>query len=597
MRPALRWLAIVVAASACGKKAIPHNGDAETQGDAALADASTLDASSSEDGAEAADDIGGGAPDSGDDVGCPARPAVAASGTGDPSAIYPTPRVLQAGELFAKVETACIDTHALSSHAHLDALASELVHAAGLTLAAFDCACDYPIAFVPNAPALTSAAGQVLRQAGANAERYVVLTKTSEGRALATAYAANERGGLYALRAALAMVQPDPMVKAVRRVATSTIVDYPAFGRRGIVEAIYGPLRYCDASFMGWLPWRVGQRQAAIDLASRLRENAFIYGPKCDPYARARWRTPYPPGSSDEAVIRVAIHEADRYLVDFVWSISPGGDYNFGSPQADWNALTAKIDAMRKLGVEHFALFLDDIPDHSAGPQVGLINALEDYIHKSAPLEHLIVVGTTYCSDPNNTFNCGGPNAYTDEIGRTAHPDVEIMWTGADVEPSTMSAADMHAINTSLGRKVTIWDNWPNAPGGFSGRSSDLDTAVQGYYSNPVLNEYPGPAHPALTFFEALGPIADYLWMPDRYDGNTAGSYNRWKPIIDRDPEAQNNAACGSYASGWTCDPHDSHRVFYCDITSADQPAKALTEHFCPGGCVSKPVGSPDVCN
>src|SRR5262249_30128378 len=150
--------------------------------------------------------------------------------------------------------------------------------------------------------------------------------------------------------------------------------------------------------------------------------------------------------------------------------------------------------SMRAIGVSHFALFLDDISSHSAAPQITLANAADDYIRKSAPSEHLIIVGTTYCSNPNNTFNCGGPNAYTDQLGQGLNPDIEVMWTGTDVEPSTMSAADMSGVDASLKRKVTVWDNWPNAPGSYTGRSADLAGAVQGYYSNPVLNEFPGPA-------------------------------------------------------------------------------------------------------
>jgi len=368
------------------------------------------------------------------------------------------------------------------------------------------------------------------------------------------------------------------------------LVDWPSFSARGVVEGIYGPQSYCDAATMDYLPWRVADRTQLLRLLSRLRENVFLYGPKCDPYTRSQWFNPYPPGSSDEDVLRVALHETESELIDFWWSISPGVSYNLADPSADWGKLAAKIDAMRALGVRHFALFLDDIADHSAGPQVALINQVDDYVKSKLPGEHLIVVGTTYCSDPGNAFNCGGPNGYTDTLGAQVHADVEILWTGASVEPSTLSAADLKGINASLKRKVTIWDNWPNAPGAFTGRSADLPASVRGYYSNPVLNEYPGPANPPSTFHAVLGPIADYLWDADRYAKDPAASFKRWQPLLAK--ASPGCTPCGSDAAGWTCDFSTAKQILFCDYTTA-----CLTAHPCPGGCATKPPGSPDVCN
>jgi hyaluronoglucosaminidase len=538
-----------------------------------------------DDGGAPGDD---GANPSGDDggiAGCMARPSSSPAPAVTP-AIYPAPRLLTVGMLGASIATVCVDTSALPQHTHLDALVPRLLGDAGLT-AASGCACDYAITFTTMPPAL-SADDAALLAASSSSERHALTVQSVDGRGVAQLWAASERGALYALRAALALVEPDPADAKAKRVADATVVDWPSFGERGVLEGIYGPNSYCDASTMDFLPWRVADRGQLLSLMSRLRENTFVYGPKCDPYARAQWRTLYPSGSSDEDVIRVAIHQADQELLEFVWSISPGGDYNFASPASDWQSLTAKIDSMIGLGVKHFALFLDDIADHSAGPQVGLINQLDDYVKQKLPGEHLLVVGTTYCSDPSNTFNCGGPNAYTDTMGAQVHSDVEILWTGASVEPSTMSAADMKAIDASLKRPVTIWDNWPNAPGGFTGRSADLPGAVRGYFSNPVLNEYPGPANPPATFFAALGPIADYLWMSDRYAKNPSASYQAWQPI---DPK-QACAPCGANSPGWTCDPSTKNQILFCDYTT-----KCLSALPCPGGCASKPAGTPDECN
>jgi hyaluronoglucosaminidase len=515
--------------------------------------------------------------------GCPPGPAVTMASPAA-LAIYPAVEYAALDALGARVKTACVDTSALSSHATLDALVPSLLAGAELSPAPNDCSCDYSLAFTASAPALTAAAATAWSAAGTNPERYAMVTTSQNGRASAALYALEENAALYALRAALALVEPDPSDAGARRVAEGTIVDYPAFGARGVVEGIYGPNTgttvNCGASSMTYLPWHPGDRAAVLEQMSLLRENVFIYGPKCDPYARSNWPAPYPPGSSDEAVIRVALHDAESRLVKFVWSISPGLSYDFGSPAGDFAKVTSKIDHMRALGVSHFALFLDDISNGTAAEQVTLANGLEDYIQQQAPTEHLIMVGTTYWA---------GPNPYTDQLGTSLHGDIEVMWTGNDVEPSTMTSSDMTAINASLKRHATIWDNWPNTPGSFNGRSGDLVNAVQGYYSNPVLNEYPGPAHPPSTFYAVLGPIADYLWDPTRYDKSPSTSYSTWQPILSTVPGASGCAPCGANVPGWTCGA--VNQIEYCDFDT-----HCLSTHACPGGCVGMPSGVPDLC-
>jgi hypothetical protein len=152
-----------------------------------------------------------------------------------------------------------------------------------------------------------------------------------------------------------------------------------------------------------------------------------------------------------------------------------------------------------------------------------------------------------------------------------------------------MSAADMSGINASLKRKVTIWDNWPNAPGSYTGRSADLAAAVQGYYSNPVLNEFPGPAYPPSTFYAVLGPVADYLWSSKRYVQSPSGSYSTWQPLLAKIPGVSGCTPCGSNAPGWTCGA--ANEIAYCDFATA-----CLSTHACPGGCQPKPPGQPDLC-
>jgi hypothetical protein len=117
-------------------------------------------------------------------------------------------------------------------------------------------------------------------------------------------------------------------------------------------------------------------------------------------------------------------------------------------------------------------------------------------------------------------------------LGRGLHPDVEILWTGPGIYAPYISRADIEFVNRSLGRRVSIWDNWPPLviPTVFSGRSPDLPGVVRGFYSNPVANEL--NLHPPKQFWKTLGPIADYLWDSQRY--NWVSSYPRWQPVLKR---------------------------------------------------------------
>jgi hyaluronoglucosaminidase len=502
----------------------------------------------------------GGSGGTGGSMSCPSGPEVTPAQPAD-HPIYPEPQSIVQNGLGAQVHTACVDTGALAEHAKIDALIPELLADAGLVAAA-EC-CDLTVSFVGTQPPLSGDAQTAWTAAGQNPERYIAITRTADGRATATLHApGGERGALYALRSVLSLVQGNPA-----RIANATIVDYPVFGARGVVEGFYG------------VPYTVTDRTTILRLMSRLRENVFIYGPKDDVYARDRWRDPYPLANVGEGqTIQAAAHEADRLLVDFVWSISPGLSFDFGNFDAELATLKAKIDNVRGLGVRRFALFLDDIGNADAAGHARLMNALDDYLKQRDPHAKLITVGTRYAF---------GPNGYTDTLGQMAHSSIEIMWTGNDIEPTTMTAADMSAVNASLRRKVTIWDNWPNAPGSFTGRSADLHNAVQGYYTNPVLNEDPSPNLPTMEFLKVLGPIADYLWAPERYAAST--SYQRWQPLLTSwNGQVAPCTPCGNFVQGWTC-KSDLSAILFCD-------GNCLTALPCPGGCQYQSNPHPDIC-
>jgi beta-N-acetylglucosaminidase len=509
-------------------------------------------------------------------------------------AAYPALRYSKLSTLGASVRSACVDTSALPSHAKLDALVPNILAEAGLSLAETgSCGCDWWVVFSANPPELSTEAATVWAAAGDNPERYAGVSGSVNGRPVTTLYAPSERGALYATRATMSLYQHT-------RVALGSFVDYPEIASRGLVEAIYGPTNYCDTSTTFWLPWRVQDRSEAIRVESRLRMNKFIYGPKCDYYTSpAGWREDYP--TSDGQVVSTAARVADSALVDFVWSVRPLTFFDAGTYADNLGALESKLAHVRALGVRHFALFWDDSFDYggTVQQQVQLMNEVDSYLRAIDPSDHLIVVGQPYCGPvggPSGTF-CDGPNANTDLFGTGLHADIEIMWTGPAVEPQTVAAADLTAINHSYHRNVALWDNWPCAGGAecpgshYTGRSADLGTAVRSVYINPVLNEYPGPANPIRSFMEVMGDVGSYTWNPHGYDEHAADT--QWQALLETDEKIDGPCLpCTTDPAGWTCDASDQHQIHFCDFTTACE-----TVLPCPGGCETRPQGEPDVCH
>jgi hyaluronoglucosaminidase len=283
-------------------------------------------------------------------------------------------------------------------------------------------------------------------------------------------------------------------------------------------------------------------RARTIRLLSQVRENTYVYGPKNDDYAHFQWAEPYPPDAGQ--AIAEAAKEARADLVHFVWAVSPGllqgapapgGSIKYSSA-ADFQRLTTKIEAMRALGVGDFAVFVDDLTDGLvwdedkaafatlADAHVSLLNRLNDYLKQQVPTTHLLVVGTKYAT------NVDGWESYNRIWGQSLEPDIEVLWTGNQVYSETMTASDMTAVDGLLGRKVTIWDNWPTEVIPLRGRSSDLASTVGGFLSNPVLNE--DGRFPPSAFWQVLGTIGDYTWNPGGYDPEQ--SFAAWQPQLDQ---------------------------------------------------------------
>ncbi|UXA71322.1 beta-N-acetylglucosaminidase domain-containing protein [Xanthomonas prunicola] len=322
--------------------------------------------------------------------------------------------------------------------------------------------------------------------------------------------AGHDGDGLFHAAQTLRQLVERPAIPAL------TIQDYPAMPIRGTIEGFYGA------------PWSMSDRSKHIDFLARTKANTFIYSPKDDPYARDRWRDPYPKATL-QALGKLAA-TAKRNHVDFVYAISPGPTVCFSDP-ADAKALLRKFDAFRALGVRSFYVALDDIEytkwncerdkttfgesgAQAAGiAQSHLLNLVQaDLVARHDATSELIMVPTEYYDAKESP--------YKEALRKHLDPKIVVQWTGTDVVPPAISIPDARAATKAFGRKTLLWDNYPvndfetsagrllMAP--YARREAGLSAELSGIVSNPMNQEVPSRV--------AVMGLTAFAWNDKDYD-------------------------------------------------------------------------------
>lgn len=352
-----------------------------------------------------------------------------------------------------------------------------------------------------------------LSRAGAvpddRAEGYTIAAVASGESGLIT-LAGRDADGLFHAAQTFRQLARRPMIPAV------VIADHPAMPMRGTIEGFYGA------------PWSTADRTRHLAFLGSVKANTYVYSPKDDPFARDRWREPYP--AATLGTLGALAATARRNHVEFVYAISPGPTVCFSDP-ADRQALDRKFDALRAIGVRSFYVALDDIEykkwncerDREAyGPsgaeaagvaQSQLLNAVQaGLVAKDAQSRPLIMVPTEY-SDANDS-------PYKAALRKNLDPRIVVQWTGTDVVPTAISVPDARKATKAFGRKTLLWDNYPVndyrstagrllvAP--YARREGGLSGELTGILSNPMNQE--APSRVAVTGVAAFG------WNDTDYD-------------------------------------------------------------------------------
>ena len=353
------------------------------------------------------------------------------------------------------------------------------------------------------------AAESALKHAKVEAvEGAYVLEVTSKG-VLITA--AGDTGVYYATQTLAQMIETDG------KLVGCMVADWPDMAFRGSIEGFYGK------------PWEHARRLSQISFYGKYKMNAYIYGPKDDPYSgfnSGHWRDEYPAEQAKQ--ISELVKAAQANHVNFIWAMHPGSSIRWDDKNNDGIAddviiAMEKLEAMYKLGVRSFAVFFDDIGGEGAKGemQAQMLNYINrEFIKKKPDVEPLLMCPTDYAGAHGSE--------YKKVLGEKLDKDVNIMWTGPTI-CADIPADSVKEVSKHWQRKPFIWWNWPVSDycrtNLLLGRTYGLDKANKGLLSGFASNPMDKPEASKIGLFS----IANWAWNVDGFDSDKS-----WKASFPR---------------------------------------------------------------
>lgn len=274
----------------------------------------------------------------------------------------------------------------------------------------------------------------------------------------------------------------------------------------GLIEGYYGA------------PWSWAERRETVAFLAPHGYRFYLYAPKADPFLRRRWQEPHDEATADElrGLARFCLTHGVRFGV----GLSPYEiyrDFNEGAKAA----LAAKLAFFDEIGVEELGLLFDDME----GSQADLAEAqarIVDWAAARTKAARITVCPSYYTDDPVlDRFFGARPPRYLETLGRLLDPKIHIHWTGEEVCAREYSPGHLARVAETLGRKPTLWDNYPVNDGprmspflhirGVTGRPAAIGRHLAGHGVNPALQPVLSRI-PALTLAEsyAKGEAYEY---------------------------------------------------------------------------------------
>ncbi len=363
---------------------------------------------------------------------------------------------------------------------------------------------------------------------GLGAEEYLLGTRALRGRSASAVLAGDDAGLFYAAQTLgqLAALD-DATLPAVR------IEDGPGFAFRGGLESFYGP------------DWSWQARRDQIDFLAAQKMNVYFYGPANDPRTTGRaWRELYEPEQLAE-LERLVDYARERH-VTFIYRVGPAAPMHGGTApgicharQTDRDALLARLEQLREIGVSRFVISWDDVTEQFTCAEDTERYAGTDHPVARAQTEVLTDLGQRFFSRHDelgppitipSLYWTNEPTPYRSVFDANLSADWQLYWTGPAVMSPEIEPLDVEQVRAAFPRhELIVFDNYPVNDydrsrlhlGPVVGRSPGLPGSVLGVSWNQMSEQYASQV--------SLATAADYAWNPAAYVPDRS-----WRVVLTR---------------------------------------------------------------
>jgi len=253
----------------------------------------------------------------------------------------------------------------------------------------------------------------------------------------------------------------------------------------GVIEGYFGR------------PWRHEDRKQVLARLRELGYSWFHYAPKADTFLRRRWRERHPDSALGE-LADLSAHCRGLGL-RFGVGLSPYELYRDFSGEAK-RAFVDKVRLLDAIGIDELAILFDDtrgdVPDLAAR-EAEIVHSARANTRAS----RVLMCPTYYCDDRMLDVVFGErPHGYLQDLGRRLDRSVGVYWTGEEICAREFSPGHLVRVAEALGRKPTLWDNYPVNDGprmsrfmhlrGFTGRRHTIAGHIAAHAINPTLQPH-----------------------------------------------------------------------------------------------------------
>ncbi|MDQ2077180.1 beta-N-acetylglucosaminidase domain-containing protein [Marinimicrobium sp. ABcell2] len=253
----------------------------------------------------------------------------------------------------------------------------------------------------------------------------------------------------------------------------------------GVIEGFFGR------------PWSWSARESYASFMAQHGYDFYIYAPKSDAILRRRWQEDWTAAQWSQLLqLRSRYQQAG---VKFGVGLSPYELYR--QPSADSRvALTRKIESLNRLEPDILCLLFDDmrgdLPE-LAQRQVELVQTAANTTSAS----RIVFCPTYYSFDPilEKVFGAR-PADYWKTLAQGLDSAIDIFWTGPKVCSEHYPEAHLEQVNSLLGRRPFLWDNYPVNDSqklcqqlrlqAFSKDRAHLEGHLAGHAVNPMNQPY-----------------------------------------------------------------------------------------------------------